>query len=287
MSHRTAEAVPAIVFDEPDPQRPVGVRLQAAVDRGVHLVAGALGVGAESLPQLESRHFRDVGRLRGEQGRMGARHDRLFLRGSRRRLIYIAQREHATQDVRAAHRRELGIHDGVVMRGRLGETGDGGGLRDRELVEGLAEESLGGRRHPVGALAKEDVIQIEPEDFLFGEFVLHCISDESLLQLTTICLIESQEDVASSLHGDRAGALGLVARNEVYGHRAHHTEIVDAVVLEETIVLRRQEGMFYQVRDLVVGDRNTPLFADLRDQCATARVNPQGHLHLDVAHCLR
>src|SRR3984957_18581109 len=45
--------------------------------------------------------------------------------------------------------------------------------------------------------------------------------------------------------------------------------------------------MFNEVGDLVVGDRNTPLLADLRDQLATARVNTQGHLHLDVAHCLR
>ena len=68
---------------------------------------------------------------------------------------------------------------------------------------------------------------------------------------------------------------------------AQHAQVVDAVMLEEAVVLRGEEGVFHHVGNLVVGDRNAPLLADLRDQPAAARVNPQGHLHLDVAHRLR
>jgi hypothetical protein len=111
------------------------------------------------------------------------------------------------------------------------------------------------------------------------------VGNEGLLQLAPHSLVQCQEHVAGGLHGDGAGALGLVARDKVDGHRAHHPQVVDAVMLEETLVLGRQEGVFDEVRDLVVGDRNTPLLADLRDQLSTARVNAQGDLHLDVAHC--
>ncbi len=69
-------------------------------------------------------------------------------------------------------------------------------------------------------------------------------------------------------------------------HGAHHAEVVDAVVLEEALVLGGQEGVLYQLRDLVVGDRDAPLLADLRDQRAAARVDAQGHLQLHVAHRL-
>ena len=76
----------------------------------------------------------------------------------------------------------------------------------------------------------------------------------------------------------------LVARHHVDQHRAHHAEVVDAAVLEEALVLGGEEGVLHQLRNLVVGDRDAPLLADLRDQRAAARVDAQRHLQLHVAH---
>src|SRR5205823_14107581 len=63
----SAPAVTAVVFDESDANGAVGGRLQPAVDRGDHLVAGAFGRRTEALPQLEPRHLRYVGSLHVEQ----------------------------------------------------------------------------------------------------------------------------------------------------------------------------------------------------------------------------
>ena len=156
--------------------------------------------------------------------------------------------------------------------------------RDVELIERLAEEGLGGGRHAVGALAEEDDVQVEPEDLLLGELVLHAVGDEGLLQLAARGLVEREEHVARGLHGDGAGALGLVAGDDVDQRGAHHAEVVDAVVLEETVVLGRQEGVLDQLGDLLVGHRDAPLLADLRDQLAAARVDAQRHLQFHVAH---
>jgi hypothetical protein len=158
-------------------------------------------------------------------------------------------------------------------RGGLRHPGDGRGLGHIELVESLAEERLRGGRDTVGALAKEDDVQIEPEDLLLGELMLHAVGDEGLLQLAAVGLVEIEEHVAGGLHGDGAGALGLVAGEEIDQHGAHHAEVVDAVVLEEALVLGGDERLLDEIGNLVVGDRDAPLLTDLRDESAAARVD--------------
>ena len=58
------------------------------------------------------------------------------------------------------------------------------------------------------------------------------------------------------------------------------------MVREETVILRREKRAFDELRDLLVGDRNTPLLADLRDQRAAARIHAQWHLQLQGTHRL-
>src|SRR6266480_1969762 len=141
--------------------------------------------------------------------------------------------------------------------------------------------------HPVSALAEEDHVHIQPEDHLLGELVLHAVGDESLLQLAPIGLVEVEEHVAGGLHGDGAGALALVTGEQIDEHRAHHAEVIDAVVLEEALVFGGEKRVLDELGDLVVADRDAALLADLRDQRAGAGVHAQGHLQLDVAHGIR
>ncbi len=65
------------------------------------------------------------------------------------------------------------MDDRVVKRGRLRNPGERGGLGDGQLVQALAEERLRGGGDAVGALAEEDDVQIELEDLLLGELVIH------------------------------------------------------------------------------------------------------------------
>ena len=57
-------------------------------------------------------------------------------------------------------------------------------------------------------------------------------------------------------------------------------------MLKEAIVLGGEEGLPDQQWNLVVGDRDPPLLADLGDQLAAAGVNAQGNLQFRVAHRL-
>jgi len=109
-------------------------------------------------------------------------------------------------------------------------------------------------------------------------------SSLSSVLLAAIGLVEIQEHVAGGLHGDGARPLRLVAGDEIDQHRAHHAEVVDAVVLEEALVLGRDERVLDEIGNLIVGDRNAPLLTDLRDERAAARIDPQRHLQFDVAH---
>ena len=282
-----APAVAAVVLDQSDAHGAIGARLQPPVDGGVDAVACGLGVGAEALAQLETRHLRDVGRLDVIERRVGARLHRLLVGGLGGGGIDVPELAHAPQHVGAAPGSELRIDDRVVTRGRLGNPGDGGGLGHVELVEGLAEEGLGGGGHAVGALAEEDHVQIQPEDLLLGELVLHAVGDESLLQLAPIGLVEVEEHVAGGLHGDGAGALALVTGEQIDEHRAHHAEVIDAVVLEEALVFGGEKRVLDEIGDLVVADRDAALLPDLRDQRTRAGVHAQGHLQLHVAHGIR
>ena len=56
------------------------------------------------------------------------------------------------------------------------------------------------------------------------------------------------------------------------------------MVAEEPVVLGGQHGMPHQLRDVIEGDGDASLFADLGDQTARAGVDAQGHLQLDLAH---
>ena len=270
---RAAPAVAAVVLDEPDTHRAVAGRLQPPVDRGVDLVAGGLGARPEALAQLEARHLRDVRRLHVVERRVRARLHRLLVGGFRGGGVDVAEFAHAPQHVGAAHGGELGVDDRVVARGRLGYAGDGGRFGDVELVERLAEERLGRGRHAVGALAEENDVEIQPEDLLLGELVLHAVGDEGFLQLATRGLVEREEHVARRLHGDGAGALGLVAGDQIDADGAHHAEVVDAVVLEEALVFGGEEGVLDELGDLVVARRDAPLLTDLGDERAAARVD--------------
>ena len=63
---------------------------------------------------------------------------------------------------------------------------------------------------------------------------------------------------------------------DVTGHGATQPLHVDAAVLEELVVLRRQKGPDHHGRDLVVGGEDAPLLTELRDECAVPGVDPGG-----------
>jgi hypothetical protein len=86
-------------------------------------------------------------------------------------------------------------------------------------------------------------------------------------QLAPRRFVQRQEHVARRLLRDRAAALAFAPAVATFITTAlQHAHPVDAVVLEEPVVLRGQHGLPDQRRHLLEGHRDAPLLADLRHQ---------------------
>ena len=79
-------------------------------------------------------------------------------------------------------------------------------------VERLAVVELGGRSNAVGAIAEEDLVEIQLEDLVLGQRVLDAERQQHLGKLARVAVLGTQEEIARDLLGDRAAALGRACR---------------------------------------------------------------------------
>ena len=283
MRRGAAVAVPAVVLEQRRAQRPVRGALQAAVDRGHDLVAGAVQLLAVHRRELLAHHLRDVRcvdlDLRAVLGGLDRRDDRLVVLG----LPDVALLEHAAQHVAAALARAVGVGDRVQRRRCLRQRRDRGDLGERQVAQVLAVVDLGRGTDAVGALAEEDLVQVEGQDLVLGELVLDPEREEDLAQLAAQLLLGREEHVAGELHRDRAAALACLVGRGRDDHGAQQAGRVDAAVREEPVVLGGDERVDDMLRDVLEAHRDATLLADLREQAAIARVDAQRHLQPDVA----
>ncbi len=198
-------------------------------------------------------------------------------------LVDLAEFEHAAEHVRPAIVRPGDAGDGVVQRGRPRQACDQRRLGEGQVVHRLVEVHLGRRTDAVGTLPEEDAVQVQGQDFLLREFTLEPHRQEHFLQLAPQGFLRRQHGIARELHRDRAAALADAARTHVRDQRADQALPVDPGVLEETRVFRREERVDDDGGNLVEGHRDAALLADLRQQLAVARIDPQRQLRLHVA----
>ena len=92
-----------------------------------------------------------------------------------------------------------------------------------------------------------------------------------------------EEEVFRHLHGDGAAAgLDVAGLDQLCG-RAHQAAGVDAIVVEEIVVLGRQKCLNELWRNLREADRGAAHFAKFRDQLAVAAEHLEGDLQLDAS----
>ena len=123
----------------------------------------------------------------------------------------------------------------------------------------MAEIGVCSALHAVVAVAEEHDVAVERQDLLLAEPLLELDSEKRLRDLALPVLLVGQEELAGELHGDRRGALGVTPAPQIDHHGAQDPEGVDATVAEETAVLRRQEGVAQQRRDLTLVQHQSPL----------------------------
>ena len=229
--------MPLVVIQQCCAQRAYGRPLQPTVHGCDHFIAGRVGIGAESIEQIGAYHLSDVRGLDLDGGAMKLRFDGCVVRCLLLLRSDIALLTHATQDVAAAMLCELCVRDGIVAGGKPERAGDQRNLRQRKLIDRLAEVHLGGCAHAVSALSKKHFVHVQRENFLLRKLLFDTQREKDLLQFASITFLGAQEDAASQLHGDRAAALAFLSRHQMTHGCACQTWIVDASVLEEAVVL--------------------------------------------------
>ena len=141
--------------------------------------------------------------------------------------------------------------------------------------------------HPVGALAEEDLVDVELQDLLLAELALDLQREEDLVELADVGLLPGEEEVPGHLHGDGAAPRPLLPGAHEVEHGAGQALPVDARVLEVAVVLAGEEGLDEALRHLVEVERRAALLAELRHELVVAGVDAQRHLETYVAQRLR
>ena len=165
---------------------------------------------------------------------------------------------------------------GVIVVRPLGQGRQEGRLVRRQLAQRLAEIVVGRRGHAIGAIAEENLVQIQLEDLLLGEGRFQPVGEDGFLDLAVDAALVGQQDVLGHLLGDGRAALETPARGgveDVLEHGAAQTAHVDAAVVEEVPVLGREEGLDHRQRDLLIGHIDAPLVRELADQRPVAGVD--------------
>jgi hypothetical protein len=178
----------------------------------------------------------------------------------------------------------FGAGHGIDHGGRRRNSGQGRHLGDAQLVQGLAEVHLRRRRDAVGALTQEDLVHVQGENLLLGEFGLHQQRNVDLAHLALHVAPRRQEHVARHLHGDGARALADAARR--VGHRGAQDALANP---------RRDAGKSGRPRwpempgsASWAAARSGPgcgAARRWRDQLAVPGIDAQRHLQLDVPQC--
>ena len=245
MPDRPRPAAAAIVAQQTVLERLLRILLKLGIQRGAHPQAAridAIGpalVGLAELVDQLAAHFLDEIAADAFELRRLARHgaERRRDRGVVLGLVDEAVGEHLSEHPVAAIERALGVAFGIIVGRPLGQDRQIGHLRQAELVELLAEIGLACRLDAAGVAPQLDRVEVQLHDLLLGERVLHAPGEDAFLGLAQIAGLVADQQVLGDLLRDRGGAARCRAADQALKGRAHQAGKVDAVMLEEGLVL--------------------------------------------------
>ena len=129
-------------------------------------------------------------------------------------------------------------------------------------------------RNTVGPVSKIDFIQVKLEDFLLAQVVLDLQREKYLFHLAQVGFFAAEEKVTRHLHGNSAAALAFLAGADQFHCGAYQTLIIHPGVLEEAVILGRQNGVDYRLGQLSVANRRPALLTKFGDQFTVAGIHP-------------
>ncbi len=153
---------------------------------------------------------------------------------------------------------------------------------DSHVLQRLAVVDLARRGEAVRALAEVDLVDVDLEDLVLGEFRLDLEGEQRLVQLSGQGFLRREEKVPGHLHGDGACPLAPPPGDQIRIGRSYDADIIDAGMLVEPVVLGGEDRLLHHRRDVLDADRHAAFLAELADQDAVGGVDAQRDLGLVV-----
>ena len=250
-----------------------GGLLVGCAQRGHHAQAGGVGLGAKTFHHHAACH---LGRMAGLQ-RCVQRRAQGQLLGPRRGKLAVVDQAGFAQTLQhhpLALRGALQVDHRVGVVRVLRQAHQHGRFGPVELVQRLAKVGLRRRRKPVGALAQEDLVDIDLQDAVFAEHLLHLQRQQDFLGLALWREVLRQQHGAHELLGDGGGTLPAPA-GQHGKHGARHTLRIDAAVAAKAAVFHGQQRVLEAPRHLRQRRVLAPLGAELGNLHAVGRQHLQ------------
>ncbi len=275
-----------IVGRQARPHRLVGGRLQHGIDRGGDVVALVQYLAAELGHHFLADHLGHVGRIDVDRAlvRRGVR--LLGLGRGRLARADVVVFQHPVDHVDAALVVALRVADRIAAGGELQRAHQRGRLAQGQLVQRLAVVELRRRRHAVGAVAEETLVEVQLQDLVLGEHPLDAHGQHHLGQLAGVAVLVAQEELARHLLGDGAAAGHATVLGQRLPDRTRDAGRVDAAMFVEVRVLRGHERALDVDRHLADVDRVAAGLAKDSDQAAVIGIDVHRLLQLHVAQRL-
>ena len=256
-----------------------GHGLQPRVQGRAHVIAAAIDVLAPG-PQGDAARLFDeiVGILVFSTDRRIAYDQRRGHGLLQLGIIEHAQLVHLTQDPVAPGHGRTGVLAGVIVVRALGQGRQEGRLGRSQFIQRLAEIVVGRSRHAKGPVSEEDLVQIQFEDLFLRQDGFEALRQDGLAHLAADGGVAGQQDVLGNLLGDGRTAFQTAPARQVQhivGHGPAEARNIDAAMLEEMLVLGRQEGLDHDRRDFVVGHEDPALLRELADQGPVPGIDPR------------
>ena len=289
-AQRAAPPVPAVVGGKTPAQRGIGDPLQFGIqgrpDRETAAIKSTVTKGSLQF----SANFLDEVVGPGRIHRTGWTHPnppRHFCgRGGKRNIAVFG---HTVQHVIPASARRFRTANGMIVVGRLRQTGKKCGLCKRQVVQRFIEIVQRCGSNAIGPESQVDFVQIELKDLILRKRPLDPQRKDDLLRFTGDGDLVCEQKILRHLLGDGRGAdrapVGIDP-TQVRDRCANDARDIDPPVGVERLVLSGQKRP-----DDLLGHRldryEHPFFArELRHQTAVARVDPRYHRRIIVRKLL-
>ena len=154
--------------------------------------------------------------------------------------------------------------DGGETFGGLDEARQGGGLVEREVACMNPEIEEGRLFNPVVSVTEIDVVEVDGEDFVFGQGLLDLTGEHGLLEFSGHAAFGGEDQVFDDLLRYGRSALARAAILDGHQHGARDADIVKPLVVIEIGILGRNHGFFHFVGNVLERNDRAPFVIKLQ-----------------------